>query len=228
MSPRHLLALGLALLVPACNLGPYAKHGIGGPDEQLAALVGTWRAERRGDAEVQPDGHIIVDPDRTRTAVERLALDYPAHAKILLACAVIAYESGDVASAESWLDLLVSSRTAPPEALALRARIDIEQGDLPTARTLLDRQLVLSPDCPDLHEAAAALAWIEGRSADARHELDVAQRLGAPAWRVAYDNGVVAESAGLMDEAAAAFRAALQARPGWAQPAQRLRALDAR
>jgi Flp pilus assembly protein TadD len=69
--------------------------------------------------------------------------------------------------------------------------------------------------------------YLSGELADAALELQTAQRLGAPGWRVAYHLGLVDEAAGRLDAAREHYAAAVAGNPGWLPARSRLNALQA-
>jgi Flp pilus assembly protein TadD len=112
-----------------------------------------------------------------------------------------------------------------PDAAVLRARIAIEQGNVPFARRLLVQQIRLVPDHSGLHETLGAALYLDGRLPEATLELTTARALGAPNWRVAYHLGLVEEAAGRFDEASRHYGEALEGNPEWAQARSRFNAL---
>ena len=127
-----------------------------------------------------------------------------------------------------FLDLILSQPKAYPDAATLRARIAIEQGNIPFARRLLEQNIKLAPDHSGLHETYAAALYLDGAIADSRSELTMAGALGAPRWRVAYHLGLLEEAAGRSDAASQLYAEALQGNPGWQPAESRLKALKAK
>ncbi len=162
---------------------------------------------------------------RLEREMARQALVCPAHAPTLVANASLAYEGRRLAVAQQYLDQALALPRPMPEAAALRARIALEEGNVPFARRLLERQLALTPGEATLHEAYAAVFYLSGQAALARRELDAATALGSPRWRIAYNLGLIEEGAGHVEEARRLYAEALQARPEWAPAASRLRGL---
>jgi hypothetical protein len=78
-----------------------------------------------------------------------------------------------------------------------------------------------------LHETYASALYLAQLWEPARQQLSIAARLGAPAWRVAYSLGLIAEAQHLFSQAKVHYEESLRARPGWNLPEARLRALVA-
>lgn len=229
MSPRPTsLALVLGLVAAACS----SANGFGyreqacDPDERLPELVANWACARDGGCD-QNDGHVVIDCSRTQNELEALAFEFPAHAPTLMANAVVAYETGDPDKAIHYLDALFAVQDMNAEAAILRSRIAAERGNLPFAVRLIERQVRYQPDHADLREALAAALYMDGEYREARGALDVAERLGAPAWRVAFHRGLIAESAGETREAERHYQDALRENPEAENAASRLLGLRA-
>lgn len=200
----------------------------GDPQARLGALLEAWHARQadgRSCEQDRPSETPLVDCERIRKQIERLTVEFPSHPEVLLANAVVAFEAGRREEAEKDLDVLRRLDPVHPEAALLRARLAIADGNLRLARRMLDEQIGLTPDHAGLHELSSSVFYLEERWSDAAYELELASRLGAPAWRVAYHQGLIFESTGRLEEAANAYRVCLDAEPDF-QPAQsRLRAL---
>ena len=155
-----------------------------------------------------------------------MASDYPNNTSVLLANAVIAYETRQPQKAASYLDSLIGNNRADPGAVVLRSRLAIQDGNLPFARRLLEQQMQLTPDASELREALASVYKLLGEFALAERELQVAERLGAPAWRVDYNRGLLAEAQGDPAAAMEFYRRCLAEKPGWGKAQSRLRGLE--
>jgi predicted Zn-dependent protease len=145
-----------------------------------------------------------------------------------MANAVLAYDDQQPAEAQQLLDLILVQQRSHPDAAVLRARIAVEEGNVPFARRLLEQQIKLVPDHSGLHETFAATLYLDGRMDEARGELTMAGALGAPRWRIAYHLGLIEEAEGRTDEASRFYAEAVQGNPGWVPAESRLRALKAR
>ncbi len=206
----------------------FSQPSAADPQARLDFLLDAWQrahADGRRCEEVRPGDTPIVDCDRLRKQIERLAIEFPTHREILLANALVAFESGRPDEAEKELDVLRRLDPANPEAAMLRARIAIGDGNLRLAGRLLDEQLQRTPDEAGLYELSASVLYLEERWDDAAHAIEVASRLGAPAWRVAYHRGLVFEATGRMRDAAEAYRACLELAPDHDPARARLKAL---
>jgi tetratricopeptide (TPR) repeat protein len=224
-------ACAACLVATACATNsPLLRQQCYDPDAQLAEVLRPFEALRAQGCEVSasPLRQGTSECDRLKNEIGRLAVVCPAHPPILMANAVIAYDEGRPADSQQLLDLILSQPRAYPDAAVLRARIAIEDGNVPFARRLLDQQIKLVPDHAGMHETLAATMYLEGRFPEAREELTMASALGAPRWRVAYHLGLIEEASGRGDEASRLYAEALQGNPGWPPAESRLRALRAR
>jgi tetratricopeptide (TPR) repeat protein len=221
-------AILASLFSTACASSPLLRQQCFNPDAQLAALMAPYEAARAsgcGAGSTQPEGSAC---NRYEQEIARLGVICPAHAPTLMANAVIAYDGGRAGESQEFLDLILSQPRAFPDAAVLRARIAIEQGNVPFARRLLEQNIKLVPDHSGLHETYAAALYLDGALADSRSELTMAGALGAPRWRIAYHLGLLEEAAGRGDAASTLYAEALQGNPGWPPAESRLKALRAR
>jgi tetratricopeptide (TPR) repeat protein len=157
--------------------------------------------------------------------IERLAVVCPAHAPTLMAAALIAYDAGQSARAQQFLDQIFERPRRYPNAAVLRTRIAIEDGNLPFARRFVEEQIRFTPDHPGLREMHGAVLYLTGQFVEARKALAAAGALGAPAWRVAYHTGLLEEAAGRRDAAMKAYTECIEKNPSWAPAVSRLNAL---
>jgi tetratricopeptide (TPR) repeat protein len=162
-----------------------------------------------------------------RLQIEHIAQDCPNDVQALMANAVLAYDEKQFVKSQQFLDSLFSLRETYPEAAVLRARLALEEGNVPFALRYLEQQIRLSPDHAGLRELHASALYSAGRLDEARNSLTTAERLGAPAWRIAYGRGLIEEAAGQTAAARMYYEAALRARPGFKPAESRLRGLDA-
>jgi tetratricopeptide (TPR) repeat protein len=187
--------------------------------------------DRIGAIEATPEGCSSAawgqECQRQRDRVRRLAVSCASYAAVLVADAWLSYDDHDVERARDDLDAALALPIAQPDAAVLRARLALEDGDVAFALRLSQEQLARTPDHAGLHEVRAASLYAAGRLSDASTELAIAGKLGAPAWRVAYDQGLLAEASGRSSDAVRQYEAALASRPGWPPAAGRLRALEA-
>jgi tetratricopeptide (TPR) repeat protein len=163
--------------------------------------------------------------DRARYELQRLALICPAHELTLFANAAVAYDARRAAEAQQYLDLILARPGGHPEAAILRARIAVEEGNIPYARRLLDQQIKIVPDHSGLHETLGGVLYFARDWTNATRELTSAGAFGAPRWRIAYHLGLVAEAQGNVADARRLYMEALQANPQVRAAQSRLAAL---
>ncbi len=220
-----LLCIALSL---SCSSSKEPGPGRDDPDVRLGKLLEEWYAVRDVGGTCASGGrkYPYVDCGRIQAAIERLALEFPSHPPILVANAVLAYETRQPEKAESYLDALIEQGPVQPGALVLRSRLAIRQGNLPFARRMLEEQVQIAPDAPELREALASVHYLLGNYDQARRELRVAERLGAPTWRVAYNLGLLEEAEGDPYAAIEWYRQALRENPDLERARSRLRGLE--
>jgi len=191
-------------------------------------LNAAWRALNQ--ALETPGG---CDPDagqhceQLRAEIARLAVECPNSPEVLMANALLAFQAHLLADSQQLLDRLLDEHAPYPEASSLRARIALEEGNLRFALRFLEEQLQRFGEDAGMHETYASALFLARRWEDARGQLAMAARLGAPAWRIAYGLGLIEESQAHYAEAKARYEEARQARPEWKAPDARLRALAA-
>ncbi len=223
------LALVGTLVTAACKTtSPLVRQECDNADAQLARVLQPLEALRAKGCDTAVDQRGVSECGRLRRELERLAVICPGHAPTLMANAVVAYDDHQPVKAQQLLDQILAQQRTFPDAAALRARIAIEEGNLPYARRLLDQQIKLAPDHAGLHETYGAALYLGGQLPEARQELATAAALGAPRWRIAYHLGLIEEAAGRFDEARRRYSEALEANPAWSPAEARLKALQAR
>jgi Tfp pilus assembly protein PilF len=220
--------LAAALSAGACASAPLVRQDCYNADAQLASVLQPLEALRASGCENGLGPGRASECERLRRELERLLVVCPGHARTLMANAVMAYEEHRPQKAQLFLDEILAQPGRDPDAVALRARIAVDEGNVPFARRLLQQQIALSPDNAGLHETLAAALFLDHQLDDARRELTTAGSLGAPRWRIAYHLGLVAEVAGQFDEARRHYQESLEARPGWATAQARLNGLRAK
>lgn len=223
-----LVVLFAATASSACSpFAPHARNASTDPDQRLASLVdrlGTARAQGPRNDAIADEQTAFLDAGQVRSDIARFTLEYPRHVDGLMLNAKLAYEAGETESATSYLDRVLAQDVDHAEAAVLRGRIALEQGNAQFARKLLERHVDRAPDHAELREALAAALFYVGDPDGARRELDTAERLGAPAWRVLYHRGLIAEKSGEVELAKQLYAASVQASVD-SPAAQRLRAL---
>ena len=226
---RWCVALTLSLTAGACApRSPLLRQVCYDADAQLAGLLQPLEALRAKGCDADAARRGTSECDRLRREIERLAVVCTGHLPTLMANAVIAYDEHQRVKSQQFLDQILSQPRSYPDAAVLRARIAIEEGNLPFARRLLDQHIKLAPDHAGLHETYGAALYLSGQLPAARRELAVADTLGAPRWRIAYHLGLVEEAAGRFEDARRYYTEALEGNPGWAPAQSRLNALRAR
>jgi tetratricopeptide (TPR) repeat protein len=189
------------------------------PDKRLAELLHQYDACKHGRVEGDGGDQVLVDCDRVWTQIERLSLDFPRHAPSVMANAVIAYDEHQIDKADRYVNMVFSIQPVHAEAAILKSRIAIETGNLPAARRLLENQVRCTPDHAGLREALSAVLYMSGDVQGAAAALDVAEGLGAPPWRIAFNRGLIAEKSGDSRAAEDQYEAAVAGNPEF-QPAQ--------
>ncbi len=168
----------------------------------------------------------FVDCGRIQSEIVGMGLEFPTNIEVLLVNAVIAFETDQPEQAESYLDAMLEQESAQPGAAVLRSRLALKQGNLPHARRLLADQVSLTPDAADLREALASVYYLSGNFDAARRQLSVAERLGAPAWRIAFNRGLIEESEGNSALAMEYYQTTLKDKSDYEPARSRLRGLE--
>ena len=225
---RWCAAFVMSLMTGACATAPpLVRQECYNPDAQLASLLQPLedlRAKGCVAGNVQRGGS---ECERLRREIERLAVVCPQHVPTLMANAIIAYDEQRPAQSQQFLDEILAQPRSYPDAAALRARIAVEEGNLPFAIRLLEERIRLAPDHSGLRETYAAALYLDGKLAEARNELAIAGTLGAPRWRIAYHLGLVEEASGRRAEADRYYSEAVEANPAFEPAKSRLKALRA-
>ena len=232
MTVRTCLAYGLffgMLMCSACATAPYDRHlyetACTVPDLQLAE---SW--ELLVESRSAPGGCGLNDQGQNvcralKAEIERIAFVCPNHLPSLMTSAVLAYEGGERVKALQRLNTIFDLVTVHPDAATLRARIALEEGNAPFALMFLKEHLELSLDHAPLREAYAAAMFLSGDLEGAETQLKIAEKLGAPRWRIAYHLGLFEERQGREQNARHLYREASDLRPGWGVPLSRLKGL---
>lgn len=160
-----------------------------------------------------------------RQKILRLATDCPTNRDVLIANALLAFERRDFVRTQQLLDELSALGESLPEAIMLRARIALREGNAPFAIRLLAREIHRTGDHAGLRETYASALYLAAHWDEALAQLGIAKELGAPAWRIAYSQALILEAAARFEEARAAYELALRERPNWKPAESRLRGL---
>ena len=226
LNRRLCAAFAWSLMAGACaTTSPLLRQQCYNADAQLASVLQPLEALRAKGCDVGVLQRGTSECERLRRELERLVLVCPGHVPTLMANAVVAYDEHQPVKSQQFLDQILAQSRSYPDAAVLRARIAIEEGNVPFARRLLEQQIKLAPDHAGLHETYGAALYFRGELPEARRELTTAGALGALRWRIAYSLGLVEEASGRLDEARRYYSEALEANPGWAPAQSRLNAL---
>ncbi len=213
-------ALLLSAVITACQGSSFGHRSPEcDPDKRLAELLHDYDACKNGRGEGDGGNQVLVDCDRVWNQIERLSMDFPRHAPSMMANAVIAYDERQNDKADRYLNTVFSLQPVHAEAAILKSRIAIEVGNLPAAQRLLANQVRCTPDHAGLREALSAVLYMSGDLPGAGASLDMAEGLGAPPWRIAFNRGLIAEKSGDRSAAEQQYEAAVAGNPEF-QPAQ--------
>lgn len=193
-------------------------------DSKLRAAWATLE-EGKLDAKKCQAGTLTDICEDSRREIERIAAQCPGSDSAQFAGAILAFERRELVKAQQTLDTLLASGGVRPDAAALRARIALEEGNVPYAIRFLTSQVSLAPADYRLRETLASAYYLSRRWQEASNELQAAELLGAPAWRIAYHNGLIFEAEGRRNLAVAQYEKVLVERPGYPPAADRIKAL---
>lgn len=191
-------------------------------DKRLAQLMEKYDACRGSHCQGDSTPYILVDAERWKNEIERLALEFPRHVPTLMACAGLAYEHEELQKSQSYCDRIFSASPVHADAAVLRSQLSIREGNLPFAKRLLESQRDYTPDHAGLREALSAVLFMTKDYDGATRELAAAENLGAPAWRVQFNRGLIAEARGDAKGAVAAYEAAVASNPDFGPAQSRL------
>jgi tetratricopeptide (TPR) repeat protein len=194
------------------------------PDAQLTRWVQELDAQQALGCPDAP-GSGATSCAGLRLSIERQSMLCPAHGPTKMVSAVLAYDAGETAKAQQFLDAIFERPHSDPDAAILRARIAIDDGNLRFAQRFVMEQIRLAPDHAGLREMHAGTLFLSHELEAAQHELVAAKNLGAPAWRVAYHLGLIEESLAQPELARQRYAEALQGNPDFAPARSRLNAL---
>lgn len=224
----YVAAVWSAASLACATTPPLTRQLCYDPEAQLANVLRPLEALRANSCQIEESTAGPVECDRLQQELQRLLVVCPNYPPTLIANAVVAYDDRRPIQSQEFLDRALSQPGRYPDAAVLRARIAIEEGNVPFARRLLEQQIRLVPDHSGLHETLGAALYLDGRLSEATLELTTAQALGAPRWRVAYHLGLIDEAAGRLDDASRHYGEALEGNPDWEQAQSRYNALRAK
>jgi tetratricopeptide (TPR) repeat protein len=217
------------LVCSACADAPYLRNQYETactlPDLQLAEAWDLLEEARSTAGGCDRDARGMNRCRALRGEIERIAFVCPNHIPSLMTTAVLAYEDKDFARAGERLDSILNMVKVHPDAAVLRARISLEEGNLPFTLTFLKQRIELSPDHAQLREVYGATLFLSGRMDEAKAQLAVAEQLGAPRWRVAYHLGLFEERQGQAQNARRLYQESSDLKPGWELPVARMNGL---
>jgi tetratricopeptide (TPR) repeat protein len=173
-------------------------------------------------------GQLLEAPDAPAPELARdlrsLSLQHPQHVPTLIADAALSIETGRADRAVSLLDLALKAEPDNVDAVQLSVQVAARSGDLAGAHRRVEGALRTRPDSPGLHEAHAALLFVERRYAEALEALDRADALaGETSWRSHYHRGLVAEDLGELEVAERHYETCNDLEPTFEPAARRLR-----
>ncbi len=160
-----------------------------------------------------------------RRRLAKLSAKYPQDVDIQFSNAVYAAQDGDTASASLHLDTLFRFQAVHPEGAILRAQLALKEGNLRFATRILEEQIRLVPDHSGLRETRASVHFFRAEYEPASKELEQAYKLGAPRWRVAFHQGLIAEAQGMPEVALELFEECIELNPDFKPAISRARAL---
>jgi tetratricopeptide (TPR) repeat protein len=223
MKARHHLAVLLLALAGASCATNYSfghRDPNCNPDERLEGLVAAYDECQQGC--LKTGNSLVFDCSSESLAIERLAVEFPRHVPTLMANAVIAYDKADLVQSRRYLDAVFSLTTSHPEAAILRCRAALDEGNIPLARRVIETQIAYTPNEPAVHEAHSSVLYMARDLDGASRAVAQAEALGAPAWRVSFNRGLIAEAAGRAADAQRLYQAALDQNPNFGPARARL------
>lgn len=157
---------------------------------QLWEKLDKMRSDPRGcKTQSGGEGHC----EQIEWQLQRLSISCPSNASGLAVNADVEYFHHRLPEAQRYLDQLAELGNEPISATVLRARISLEEGNIPFAVRFLERNLQLSPQETELREVYASALYMSGKALESIQQLNFAEQLGAPRWRIAYNRGVIYE-----------------------------------
>lgn len=225
-----LLAVAAAVLFSACQTAaPPTCDTPKDPDVAICELRAAWQSapgcQLYSGAPCASGGETR-SRAMVRRQAENLAFRYPDHIDTRMFCGILAYEAENPVDATRHLDHVLRIRPDTPEAAVLRARIAMEDGNTQYAVRVLEDMRSLRPDSYSVREGLASAYYMNEQHELAHEAIDSAERLGAPAWRISYNRGLLAELDGELPEAYVHYRDAIAQAPDWNMPRERMEGLS--
>lgn len=206
-STARALAVVAGLHLAACASAPVG--GGPSPDARLESILSGF------------DERSVEDLARD---LRTLSLDSPRHRPTLVADAALSIETGRTDRATALLEQVLAAEPDHVDAVLLSTRVAARNGDVVGARRRVERALRTRPDAAGLHEADAALLYLEDRHGEAIEALDRADLLrGEASWRSAYHRGLVAEATGDLSAAEEHYARCEELEPSFEPAGRRLR-----
>lgn len=220
MKLKILTLILMGLTLSSCATLSDSKKGmymVSDPDHQLKEYL--FELDQR---KIEKD-----NIDDVRLQIEQLSGQFPTHTPTLMACAVLSSEAREYAKAQSYLDHLLALEAVNPNAVVLRSKLAIQEGNISLAKRMLLNQINLAPDNPLLRETYAAALYLGADYDEAVKSLIFAEKLGSPKGRIKYHLGLIEEARGNKNVAMAYYKSALLAEPPFQAASPRLNALEA-
>jgi len=228
MNSRTPWALAAILALSSCATQQVRLSSLGTPCVNAEAqLSQSWKGLNeavQSGACAQNNG---IECQALRAKIERLSVDCPSNPDVVMANALLAFQDRNFTRAQQLLDDLFSKGVNYPEAVALRARVALSEGNSRFALRFLEEKIRENGSDSGIRETYASALFVANRWDEAQTQLNIAARLGAPLWRVAFGSGLIEEAKGNYEVAKLKYQEALKGKPGWPQAESRLRALVA-
>lgn len=212
----------IAAATAGCRLVPHERHSTGDPDARLAAALAQLdraRDDGMNNNTVIEDESVTVAPETARLRIEHLSLEFPHHVPTLTMCAMLAFEASEFEKAGSYADRVLALQPENNFAAIIRARVALQEGNLPRAKQILEREIRMTPESPFLHETLASVHYYSDDLDAAEKELRLAAAHGSDAARIAYLRGLIAEKRGSTADAKKLYSEAIRLQPDF-EPAQ--------
>lgn len=184
----------LTVVVTGCASQQQFIDEVVAPEHEVTRLVEIELASIQAGDYCRQDPHSTFNGcDGALQRLTQLFTRFPDYERLQLALAVAYQARNRNREAQYYLDLLLDRDRPRPEAAILAARLAMEEGNTRRALTLLEAQKRLNPMHPGIHEALAAVFYLNHQPHKGFTALASAEHLGAPAWRVAYHRGLLFE-----------------------------------